>query len=429
MLEDLGFEHSKDFTEEDAIPTIEADLFDKIPVSSTQIDPDMIPASLNTPLESIQYHPRPPMGSFYPQGTLYPPLQHTFPQSSSLASIQSLPTTEPSMLSSQSDQSLTSTVSFTNSISTPLRDRRPSTALSFQSPTVSPITRQTPSRRLRTHHRTRSRLSLDASGAASIILEPGLSLRSPARNPFYTPSQHDSPHVVSPVSTPLMAPHMRQEEDYQEQSVYPMMLQHEDYAEAANMTFRIAEQQHLQSTPFFLSDPSVSESAVPQTIPQYPIVDNNYPQSHEVQPPQNQQLHHQQAQLQLPLQPQHSQFNSAPQHQYITQQPAVSQLLRSQSVLNLHSHLTPPEITKLDIMVPRKRLSKSQSVSDLDALGKKQKKLHQCPLCGSIFQRPEHLKRHMRSHSSEKPFECDECGKKFNRADNMKAHQRKMHGF
>ncbi|ODV72164.1 C2H2-type zinc finger protein CYBJADRAFT_130223, partial [Cyberlindnera jadinii NRRL Y-1542] len=55
-------------------------------------------------------------------------------------------------------------------------------------------------------------------------------------------------------------------------------------------------------------------------------------------------------------------------------------------------------------------------------------KPHQCPLCGGIFQRPEHLKRHMRSHSSEKPFECDECGKKFNRADNMKAHQRKLHG-
>ncbi|ODV94101.1 hypothetical protein PACTADRAFT_22902, partial [Pachysolen tannophilus NRRL Y-2460] len=50
-----------------------------------------------------------------------------------------------------------------------------------------------------------------------------------------------------------------------------------------------------------------------------------------------------------------------------------------------------------------------------------------CPLCGGKFQRPEHVKRHMRSHSSEKPFVCGVCNKKFNRNDNMKAHERKIH--
>lgn len=57
------------------------------------------------------------------------------------------------------------------------------------------------------------------------------------------------------------------------------------------------------------------------------------------------------------------------------------------------------------------------------------KKKHACPLCLARFQRPEHVKRHMKSHSSEKPFECDQpnCNKRFNRKDNLKAHLKKIH--
>lgn len=57
------------------------------------------------------------------------------------------------------------------------------------------------------------------------------------------------------------------------------------------------------------------------------------------------------------------------------------------------------------------------------------KKKHKCPICDSRFQRPEHVKRHLKSHSSEKPFQCDEtdCGKRFNRKDNLKAHLKKIH--
>lgn len=57
------------------------------------------------------------------------------------------------------------------------------------------------------------------------------------------------------------------------------------------------------------------------------------------------------------------------------------------------------------------------------------KKKHACPLCDAKFQRPEHVKRHMKSHSSDKPFQCEElnCGKRFNRKDNLKAHLKKIH--
>lgn len=57
------------------------------------------------------------------------------------------------------------------------------------------------------------------------------------------------------------------------------------------------------------------------------------------------------------------------------------------------------------------------------------KKRHPCPLCQARFQRPEHVKRHLKSHSSEKPYQCEEpdCGKRFNRKDNLKAHLKKIH--
>ncbi|PVH16795.1 uncharacterized protein CXQ87_004351 [Candidozyma duobushaemuli] len=58
------------------------------------------------------------------------------------------------------------------------------------------------------------------------------------------------------------------------------------------------------------------------------------------------------------------------------------------------------------------------------------KKKHKCPLCLARFQRPEHVKRHLKSHSTDKPFQCDEpdCGRRFNRKDNLKAHLKKIHG-
>lgn len=53
---------------------------------------------------------------------------------------------------------------------------------------------------------------------------------------------------------------------------------------------------------------------------------------------------------------------------------------------------------------------------------------HECPVtgCRRRFKRQEHLRRHERTHTLEKPFECDKCGRKFSRSDNLRAH-RKTH--
>ncbi|OSD03779.1 hypothetical protein PYCCODRAFT_1424464 [Trametes coccinea BRFM310] len=49
-----------------------------------------------------------------------------------------------------------------------------------------------------------------------------------------------------------------------------------------------------------------------------------------------------------------------------------------------------------------------------------------CPLfsCGRMFKRMEHLRRHLRTHTLERPFQCEQCKKRFSRSDNLAQHVR-----
>ena len=47
---------------------------------------------------------------------------------------------------------------------------------------------------------------------------------------------------------------------------------------------------------------------------------------------------------------------------------------------------------------------------------------HQCKCCGKVFSRPANLRRHMLTHTEEKPHECSECHKMFSILSNLQRH-------
>ncbi|GME48651.1 Transcription factor [Neofusicoccum parvum] len=57
----------------------------------------------------------------------------------------------------------------------------------------------------------------------------------------------------------------------------------------------------------------------------------------------------------------------------------------------------------------------------------KKPKRFQCRRCQRLFARLEHLQRHERTHTQEKPFLCDKCDSRFTRSDLLIRHERLSH--
>lgn len=113
-----------------------------------------------------------------------------------------------------------------------------------------------------------------------------------------------------------------------------------------------------------------------------------------------------------------------------TSSKSSTSILSYPSATEIHKASTTEEIANYAEKILNSDLKRPIVVQDVPKDQIDPKKKHKCPLCFARFQRPEHVKRHLKSHSDEKPFVCDfpDCDKRFNRKDNLKAHLKKIHG-
>jgi len=76
----------------------------------------------------------------------------------------------------------------------------------------------------------------------------------------------------------------------------------------------------------------------------------------------------------------------------------------------------------------RGRPTRNRSAKETSRSRTSEQRQHVCELCGDVFFREEHCKRHVRTvHSNAKPFECHVCHIRMSREDNLQAHLRSVH--
>eukprot|EP00058_Branchiostoma_floridae_P009827 XP_002595315.1 hypothetical protein BRAFLDRAFT_87551 [Branchiostoma floridae] len=63
-------------------------------------------------------------------------------------------------------------------------------------------------------------------------------------------------------------------------------------------------------------------------------------------------------------------------------------------------------------------------VEERDGHGEDRSRMHKCGECDKEFHQLSDMKRHMRTHTDEKPFRCEDYSKRFSVLSNLKRHMR-----
>lgn len=97
--------------------------------------------------------------------------------------------------------------------------------------------------------------------------------------------------------------------------------------------------------------------------------------------------------------------------------------------MRMNDTLEVSKIRKKRVSPPMPSRSRSESVVSTRSVSDDRErelmlKPFKCDECQKCFRRAEHLRRHSKVHTQERPFTCpiQGCGRKFSRSDNLKAH-------
>ncbi|KAF5576354.1 transcription factor Pig1p [Fusarium pseudocircinatum] len=101
------------------------------------------------------------------------------------------------------------------------------------------------------------------------------------------------------------------------------------------------------------------------------------------------------------------------QHSLPPASPSKHQIFQQQldPALQQHQGETPQRIAST---LPTKRKLSDASASSPS---------HVCHICRRVYERADHLTRHLRSHENARPYQCTRCPKRFNRADLLTRHE------
>ncbi|KAG2186483.1 hypothetical protein INT44_002705 [Umbelopsis vinacea] len=106
------------------------------------------------------------------------------------------------------------------------------------------------------------------------------------------------------------------------------------------------------------------------------------------------------------------------------QNPFHSAPMGKMEFMHMHQPSSPTSPTAPSGLPSSLQAANADVYIPMNVMTSQQYKTHACQECRKRFKRLEHLKRHMRTHTLERPFSCPVpgCGKAFSRSDNLSQH-------